>query len=120
MSYATTKKEATFKAQNLADQMGGGWSPDVWQNLGWHYCISSRCKRVKIYPNFDEKSFIAFLSNNDGAGGRFAERGKTPMEALRAVIKRAIAERDELNKLIEIGRSAEVDAVLGGLTKSTP
>lgn len=32
-----TKKEATEAAAKLAEELGPGWKPEVWENLGWHH-----------------------------------------------------------------------------------
>ena len=44
-----TKKKfdiATREAQRLAAQLGKGWEPHVWENLGWHYEV--RCGGMTV------------------------------------------------------------------------
>lgn len=105
---SNTKKQASEDAQALAERVGGGWKPEVWQNLGWHYKVVSPCGRVKIHPSSDG-SFTCFLSDDDGAGGIFVEHGSTPLAALKATLVRAYAERAKINALIAIGEGAFAD-----------
>lgn len=78
---------AIRNSKSLARKMGAGWKPRVWENLGWHHCVISPCRRIKIHPGF-----TAFLGEPDSGGGRWAERGKTAKKALRNVIKTAKAD----------------------------
>ena len=32
-------EKATRAARNLAEQLGGGWLPRVWENMGWHWAV---------------------------------------------------------------------------------
>ncbi|BAQ16965.1 hypothetical protein GL4_1509 [Methyloceanibacter caenitepidi] len=36
----------------LAQRMGQGWEPDVWENLGWHYAVVNGPFKI----TFDERS----------------------------------------------------------------
>jgi hypothetical protein len=58
-----TKKEAVRRGKLLLKKMKTkGWKLDVWENLGWRYCISK--PSIKIYPfitnNMDMNAIIKY------------------------------------------------------------
>lgn len=98
---------AVRAADELARQLGPGWTPRVWANLSWHYSAISPCGRLKVSPcmvRLDRKitSWIAFLGEGE-TGGRWAEHARTPQSAIRNVVRRG---REEL---------AGIDALLRDL-----
>ncbi len=104
--YETTKQEATTAAKALAKALGSKWKIRVWENMGWHYNVASPCNQVKITPFIyggKIDSYTAFFGSAEDnyCGGRWAESGKTPKAALRAVIKRATCERDEIDTMLK-------------------
>ena len=40
---------AKKQASELAKQLGKGWKPHVWENLGWFAKAISSCGRIKVY-----------------------------------------------------------------------
>lgn len=99
-----TKEEhdrACGAAIRMTQNLGLGWTMRVWENLGWHHEAISSCGRIKVSPTAN--GYVAFLGSPDSDGGRWAECGDSPREAIDAVIAVARAEL------------AEVGAVLGGL-----
>lgn len=40
--------EAQRKAESLAERMGGGWAPDVWENCMWHYALQADIDGVDV------------------------------------------------------------------------
>ena len=42
-------QEATRDAGKLAKRLGSGWSPVVWENMGWHYRVEKGC--VALHPS---------------------------------------------------------------------
>ncbi|KKL25037.1 hypothetical protein LCGC14_2409320 [marine sediment metagenome] len=90
---------AEAKAEVLARALGPGWEPEVWENLGWHYSVQSPCKRLSVSPSLG--SFMAFLGEPGGIGGRWSAHGETPQEAIKAVIAVAVAEYEEIGAIIE-------------------
>jgi hypothetical protein len=34
-----TKADATKRGKALKAKVGKGWKLDIWENLGWHYCV---------------------------------------------------------------------------------
>ncbi len=85
----------------LADRLGEGWSPEVWENLGWHYKSVSPCGRIKVHPHSFGGRFVAFLGEPSFPGGKWAEHGDSPREAVNAVIAKARAEMDDIAASIE-------------------
>lgn len=80
--------EATKQAAELAQQLGPGWSPRVWENLGWHFAVVSPCKRIEVF--FHEKSappYLAFLGEPNSHSGLWAEHGDTPELAIAQVVE---------------------------------
>ena len=91
---------ATARAEVLARTLGLDWTSRVWENLGWHYEVRSPCGRLSVHPG-SGASFIAFLGEPDGIGGRWAEHGDTPQEAIDATVAVALAEYKEIGVIIE-------------------
>jgi hypothetical protein len=91
----------TRRAKALCARLGDGWTPNVSENMGWHYSAVSACGRVKVHANLrstyksldggEVYSYTAFLGS-PGPGGKWAEHGRTPEEAIRATY--AVARRD--------------------------
>jgi len=82
-------------SKKLASRLGKGWTPRVWENLGWHYCVISPCKRIKVHYN-NVNSYTAYLGVPDSVGGSWAENGKTPESAIQ---KTVAAAKTELKKI---------------------
>ena len=95
----TEHDHAVECAELLARALGAGWTTRVWENLGWHYEVRSPCDRLSVHPN--SNSFTAFLGEPSGIGGRWAESGDTPHEAMGAVIKEARAEYELVGSMIK-------------------
>ncbi|KKN04085.1 hypothetical protein LCGC14_1101020 [marine sediment metagenome] len=88
-------------AELLARTLGPGWTPLVWENLGWHYAVRSPCGLLSVHPLFGT-GFTAFLSDSiGGIGGKWAEHGDTPREAIDAVIKEAKKEYDLIGVVLK-------------------
>lgn len=43
---------AVAQAHRLAEELGDGWEPHVWENLGWHWCARKGC--CAVHPNVDK------------------------------------------------------------------
>lgn len=37
------------QATTLATRLGRGWTPRVWENLGWHFCVQGPFKGLSVY-----------------------------------------------------------------------
>ena len=59
---------ATAAADKLCADLGAGWVPRVWENLGWYYSAISACGRWKVNGHPD--SYTAFLGEAGHSGGR--------------------------------------------------
>ena len=81
------------------------WQPRIWENLGWHYSAESKDgwwnvseSRSPANVNGVVTGYIAFLHStaHGGPGGRWAEHGDTPQEALLNTMAVAREEGDEV------------------------
>lgn len=93
---------ATGKAAALAGDLGDGWKPDVWENLGWHWAAVKG--GLKIHPNILNRGYTAFLGEAASHGGRWTESGRTAKSAVRNVIRQA---KKEVRLLLTMIREAE-------------
>lgn len=101
--------DAKAGAKKLVAQLGKGWKPHVWENLGWHYSAISKDGRIKVHTHKygnRPRDYTAFLGSADSAGGRWAEHGTTPKAALRAVLRRALDEKQEVDEMVASARAA--------------
>lgn len=99
---------AKRRGKALAKSLGRGWTVRVWENLGWHYAAHSPCGRIKVHESRIKTSgrqmtepFTAFLGEATTVGGRWAAHGRTPQEAVAAVIAQARAELEKIQALVE-------------------
>lgn len=40
--------KAVLAAASLATELGDGWEPEVWENLGWHYRVKKGCFYMSV------------------------------------------------------------------------
>lgn len=85
----------------LARQLGAGWRPQVWENLGWHHRAVSPDGRVKVHPS-GGGTYLAFLGSKGQSGGKWSEHGKTPQEAVDEVRRVALIEVAEAAALLDM------------------
>lgn len=92
---------ATFRANDLAKQLGRGWATHVWENLGWHYEVHKGALRV--YAHHDAKvSYMATLGHR--APLQWSAHGATAEEALTALKEKVTHDVSELQAgLTDIG-----------------
>ena len=97
-SYQLAKK----RAQELADYMGSGWTPKVWENMGWHYEARSTCERLRVKPLLSTPGYHAFL-NEPGKlpGGRWVGDGDTPEQAVKNAIREARREYQKIGVILD-------------------
>lgn len=91
--------DAVARADALAKRLGEGWVPHVWENLGWYYKAVSSCGRLKVHGD-RAGGYSAFLGY-DTVSGRWAEHGRTPIAACRAVLARGRQELAEVAGLVD-------------------
>jgi hypothetical protein len=96
-------KEAHDRAQEraaaLAWQLGEGWRPRVWENLGWHHSATDKSGKLKVHPSDVDGSFFALFG--DGDGGEWRGNGETPEAAVKAAVAAAIREVRRVAGLLE-------------------
>jgi hypothetical protein len=72
---------------------GDGWGHRIWDNLGWHYEVTSPCGRLRIqdaspYPYGDfEKGFECVISPPGEVHIDWAGFGETPHDAAKDALK---------------------------------
>lgn len=102
--------EAEFQAAKkgaarLVKQLGTGWIPRVWENLGWHFAARTKTNMLHVHPS--HKGFVAFISEDRGPGGRWSAHGRTPREAVGKAVKEFRMEFLKLERLDESIRRME-------------
>ena len=92
------KFEAQDAADRLAAELGDGWKANVWENLGWCYCIKNGGIKIHEHSakkaNFKNSRYTAYIGVDEMGGGRWAEHGDTPLEALRNTVAAATSPRE--------------------------
>lgn len=86
-------KQATQQAFALAQHCGPGWTPRVWENMGWFCEAVSPCGRYRVIPLSGSDEVHVYV-------GRFTAMGRTPELALRRVKSKIRAEIRALNYLL--------------------
>lgn len=78
--------KAVSTSSKAARKMGRGWKPEVWENMGWHWCIVKGV--AKIHPGatgMKRGGYTAYINSAHQTLGR----GSTPAKALAAGIAEA-------------------------------
>ena len=84
-----TKKdfdEATENARVLASQLGYGWEPRVWENLGWHFEVTKRDATVSLVDDSTYEASIRFYMD-ERTQLCVSETRNSPAGAVEAVIE---------------------------------
>ena len=87
---------AVLKAQNLAKRLGPGWTPHVFENLGWHWKV--QFKTIRVWPS-GAGGFCAYIGPVDG-NIRWHASAKTLRAAINKVLKVAGKELDETREMV--------------------
>jgi hypothetical protein len=90
---------AKRNAAALAKACGPGYTPRVQENLGWHYGALSPCRRIYVYG--ERGSYSALLGEAGSFSGRYIGHGKTPKQAIVAVVEAARADLASIGALLE-------------------
>jgi hypothetical protein len=85
-SYLQTVEDAN----RLCKELGPGWFPRVWENLGWHYSAKSANDQVEVH----ETRYTGGVHYTAYAGGK-ADNGDTPREAIENIRDRLTRMRDK-------------------------
>lgn len=101
-----TEAEARALAEALADRMGEGWEPEIWENSGWYYQIKKGHVTINAHHrwNSDRPSFSAWIEPenvliNGNTALQIIEHAETPEDALGFATQKA-------NEIIERLRHA--------------
>lgn len=92
------QNEATIKANALAQELGKGWTEDVWENMGWYYHARSPGGTVTVFPSGGGKSYLALIHNPGTNAGQMGLSGKGT-SAREAVDETVALTRKEIAKL---------------------
>lgn len=76
---------ATNGASALVGQLGSGWEPHVWENLGWHFEATKRGATVSVDESAQYEASIRFHMD-ERIELCVSETRATPREAVEAVI----------------------------------
>lgn len=100
------RDRAEVSASALAQQLGPGWAPRVWENLGWHFEATAADGQFAVVVRISggRPVFSATLSRAGGAGQWFASSPESPRAAVRAV---ALALHAEIGSLSVLERLVE-------------
>ncbi len=93
--------KAKRAAAALAKQLGKGWKPRVWENMGWHFEAVSLCGRLEVHGGSGGRAFTAYLGEPSHPGGRWAQHGKTAKAAVKAVVQEGKRELAVVTALME-------------------
>jgi hypothetical protein len=88
-------ERAVDASNKVARDLGPGWNPVVTENLGWHARVTSPCGRISVHLPLlpHDTSYLAFLGPKElQPGGKWAEHGRTPREAIENVLNAARAD----------------------------
>lgn len=100
-------RAARQTAARLARQLGRGWRPEVWENLGWHARAVSADGRLKVHLSRagGRRSYAASLGPRESPGGRWAESARTAPAAVARVVAAAERELADLHAALRgVGR----------------
>ena len=92
----------------LAKRLGKGWKPHVKENMGWHYSARNGGWNVHADTYKGVISYTAFLGRVGSLGGKWAEHGDTPEEAIENTKAVALADVSELLRICGIELPADV------------
>jgi hypothetical protein len=92
--------QAVQAADKLVQQLGEGWRPEVYENLGWHFGAASPCDRVRVSVRKGD-NYLALIGEAGSHAGQWAGVGDTAKAAVGAVLARTKAERDKLTAWLE-------------------
>jgi len=104
-------EQAQEGARLLVEELGPGFKPRVWENLGWHYEAVSLDKTMKVSPSIDriKDEIVGYTAyfGEPGPGGRWAASDKTWRKAIRKVLEEAELEAASVRGLLESYRKTQ-------------
>ncbi len=96
-------EKAIQESSALAEQLGDGWHPRVWENLGWHWSVHDEDRYMHVYPR-RSGGYHTLFSPDSGVGGRpgWSGEGETPEEAIAMSRAAALDEVVRLSRVLDI------------------
>jgi hypothetical protein len=85
--------QAKREAARLAKRLGPGWTPHVWENLGWHWKVQKGPLSIRA-----EKHRIGYFGRVDGLGGMSAS-ARGPKTLVLLLIKQLQDEQRRLRRM---------------------
>lgn len=77
---------ATEQATSLANQLGGGWEPHVWENCGWYFEVQKRTATVSVERDGQYEASVRFCFD-EAHELCISEIRVNPRDAVEAVIE---------------------------------
>lgn len=84
----TAHDRARKEARALVSDLGPGWKPSVWENMGWHYSVSNKIAEIRpdrrgspVSGEWKVAGYSCWLVSSDSMV--LGTEGKTPRAALK-------------------------------------
>lgn len=115
-------EHAVESAERMVAELGEGWEPDVWENLGWHWSASrDNCITVYQVGHSGRYHCLAGGKIHGDALWTTQEFAATPLEAAQTEARSALRVAREKLALAEcIARAAGLDPETGPLHRTRP
>jgi len=78
-------RAAVDRAAAIALELGPGWVPEIWENMGWHAAAVSACRRVRVYDHVRRDgptTYSALIGPPNEGGGKWSGGGERPQLAV--------------------------------------
>lgn len=118
--------KVTEMAKALALELGSGWKPRVWENLGWHASAEHRTVNAAVHPNvYNGKVESHTLYFNDAVPQVcISSRDTDPPMTPRQLVATGIAQAKEnaahtFRAAMELERNSKVPSVVDTLLNMT-
>lgn len=93
-------------SNEVATQLGDGWIPKVYENLGWYWKVVKG--NAEVTPTYDKKSYIAEIQFNLDQNYFFRANDPNPRNAVKKVREQLV---DVIRKLEQQYSSLELDPI---------
>lgn len=85
-------------ARAAAKTMSAGWTPRVWENMGWHWNIEKGV--CSIHPSHFEERYTAYFNSTWQVLGYGSSPNEALGKAIREVRRRVRALEDDIRRVI--------------------
>lgn len=96
-------RQAKEDARELAAKLGDGWTPRVWESMGWHYQVTRG--RIKVLPS-ELAGYVVIVSMPWILGTM--QSGLNPVKLVRTAVREVSKKVGQLSKELE-GLTAAVE-----------